>query len=54
MKAWDRREILLARAEVARAVLPEELVAAGAMVREVALYRTVVPEKNDRRGRTGH
>ena len=37
------KRILLARAAAARTVLPERLTAAGALVEEVALYRTVVP-----------
>jgi uroporphyrinogen III methyltransferase/synthase len=38
------RKILLARAAEARAVLKEELAAAGAEVHEAALYRTLPPE----------
>jgi uroporphyrinogen III methyltransferase/synthase len=37
------RRVLLARAGGARTVLPEQLVAAGAVVDDVALYRTVLP-----------
>jgi uroporphyrinogen III methyltransferase/synthase len=37
------RRIVLARAEVAREVLPEELVARGAEVEVAAIYRTVAP-----------
>ncbi|MBW2091614.1 MAG: uroporphyrinogen-III synthase, partial [Deltaproteobacteria bacterium] len=38
------RKVLLARAARARAVLPEELEAAGAEVHEVTLYQTLPPE----------
>ncbi|TMA79083.1 MAG: uroporphyrinogen-III C-methyltransferase [Deltaproteobacteria bacterium] len=37
------RRVLLARAAAARAILPQRLAAAGAVVDEVAVYRTVVP-----------
>ncbi len=39
------RRVLLARAAVARMVLPERLVAAGAVVDEVPLYQTVLPDE---------
>jgi uroporphyrinogen III methyltransferase / synthase len=37
------RRVLLARAAAARTVLPERLAAAGAVVDEVPVYRTVLP-----------
>ena len=39
------RKVLLARAAVARMILPERLAAAGAVVEEVPLYRTVLPDE---------
>ncbi len=38
------RRVLLARAAVARTILPEQLTAAGASVDDVPLYRAVLPE----------
>ncbi len=43
-KGMEGKRILLARAAEARAVLPEDLAAAGAEVREVALYQTLPPD----------
>jgi uroporphyrinogen III methyltransferase/synthase len=40
------RRVLLARAAAARRVLPERLAAAGALVDEVAVYRTVLPAES--------
>ena len=43
------RRILLARAAVAREILPEQLSAAGALVDVVSVYRTVLPVINSQR-----
>ena len=40
----QERRVLIARAAQARDVLPESLSAAGALVREAAVYRTVAPD----------
>jgi len=42
----EGKRVLLIRAKVARAVIPEELRAAGAEVDVVEAYETVVPEKS--------
>jgi uroporphyrinogen-III synthase len=46
------KRVLLARAKVARDVIPEELSKAGATVDVIEAYETVVPEKSRQRLRT--
>ena len=48
---WRGKQVLLARAARARAVLPRELRRRGAHVDVVEAYRTVVPRQNRKRAR---
>lgn len=49
---WQGRRVLLARAAVARAVLPRELRRRGARVDVVATYQTVLPRMSKKRAAT--